>query len=160
MDPGFNAAASLSATRRRPWTSNEGLNLTSAYSTPSCSPSRATIHTGQTPLHHGILRPPMCGEPGGLDRATTLPSIVKEARLCNAGLGKWHMGENRGSLPQNVGYDDYLRFLGVSHEYTEWRDEYFNPEAALSPSRFRMMEEAPFERRPASLVTEAPGSRL
>jgi hypothetical protein len=70
------------------------------------------------------------------------------------------MGENCGSLPQKVGYDDYLGFLGVSDDYTEWRDEYFNPEVALSPSRFRMIEEAPFERRPASLVTEAPGSRL
>ena len=56
------------------------------------------------------------------------------------------MGENRGSLPQNVGYDEYLGFLGVSDEYTEWRDQYFNPEVALSPSRFRMMEEAPFNR--------------
>ena len=48
----------------------EGLLLTSAYSTPSCSPTRATIHTGQNPLHHGILRPPMYGEAGGLDGAT------------------------------------------------------------------------------------------
>ena len=52
------------------------------------------------------------------------------------GVGKWHIGENRGSLPQNVGYDDYLGFLSVSDEYSEWRDPYFNPEVALSPERF------------------------
>ena len=50
------------------------------------------------------------------------------------------MGENEGSLPQNVGFDDYYGFLGVSDMYTEWRDVYFNPEVALSPSRFKMME--------------------
>jgi hypothetical protein len=51
------------------------------------------------------------------------------------------MGENRGSLPQNVGYDDYVGFLGVSDMYTEWRDVYFNPEVALSPERFKMLED-------------------
>jgi arylsulfatase len=54
------------------------------------------------------------------------------------------MGENQGSLPQNVGYDDYVGFLGVSDEYTEWRDIYFNPEVALSPARFKMMEQDKF----------------
>jgi arylsulfatase len=54
------------------------------------------------------------------------------------------MGENKGSQPQNVGYDDYVGFLGVSDEYTEWRDVYFNPEVALSPARFKFMEESGF----------------
>jgi Sulfatase len=55
----------------------QGLLLTSAYSTPSCSPTRATIHTGQNPLHHGILRPPRYGEAGGLDGAITMPLLLK-----------------------------------------------------------------------------------
>ena len=46
-----------------------GLILTSAYSQPTCSPTRATILTGQLPIHHGILSPPMYGQPGGLERA-------------------------------------------------------------------------------------------
>src|SRR5262245_13712062 len=64
MDPGFNGGgvAVGNATPNMDKLANEGLLLTSAYSTPSCSPSRATIHTGQNPLHHGILRPPMYGE--------------------------------------------------------------------------------------------------
>ena len=121
-----------------------GLILTSAYSTPSCSPSRATIHTGQNPLHHGILRPPMYGESGGLDGAITLPTLLQKEGYVTQGVGKWHMGENKGSLPQNVGYDDYVGFLGVSDMYTEWRDIYFNPEVALEPARFKMIQEEPF----------------
>src|SRR5262245_20476810 len=147
MDPGFNGGgvAVGNATPNMDKLANEGLLLTSAYSTPSCSPSRATIHTGQNPLHHGILRPPMYGEKGGLDGAITLPLLLKKQGYVTVGAGKWHMGENQGSLPQNVGYDAYVGFLGVSDMYTEWRDEYFNPEVALSPERFAMMEKDPFD---------------
>ena len=146
MDPGFNgggiAVGNETPTMDR--LANEGLLLTSAYSTPSCSPTRATIHTGQNPLHHGLLRPPMYGEAGGLDGSVTLPTVLKKLGYVTQGVGKWHMGENQGSLPQNVGYDDYRGFLGVSDMYTEWRDEYFNPEVALSPERFAMMEKSEF----------------
>jgi arylsulfatase len=147
MDPGFNGGgvAVGNATPVMDKLANDGLVLTSAYSTPSCSPTRASIHTGQNPLHHGILRPPMYGEKGGLDGAVTLPAVLKKLGYRTQGVGKWHMGENQGSLPQNVGYDDYVGFLGVSDMYTEWRDEYFNPEIALSPERFAMMQKDPFD---------------
>jgi arylsulfatase len=145
-DPGFNGGG-VALGNARPVMdrlANEGLILTSAYSTPSCSPSRATIMTGQNPLHHGILRPPMYDEPGGLDGSITVAKLLKDQGYVTQGVGKWHMGENKGSLPQNVGFDDYVGFLGVSDEYTEWRDQYFNPEVALSPARFKMMEQDKF----------------
>jgi len=146
MDMGFNGGgvAVGNATPNMDELAQDGLLLTSAYSTPSCSPSRATIHTGQNPLHHGILRPPMYGESGGLDGAITLPKLLKDKGYVTQGVGKWHMGENKGSLPQNVGYDDYVGFLGVSDMYTEWRDIYLNPEISLAPSRFKMMQEDEF----------------
>lgn len=146
-DPGFNGggAALGNETPIMDSLAYNGLILTSAYSTPSCSPSRATIHTGQNPLHHGLLRPPMYGEPGGLSGSITLPELLKAQGYVTQGVGKWHMGENEGSLPQNTGYDDYVGFLGVSDMYTEWRDEYFNPEVALSPARFEMMEKDHFD---------------
>lgn len=146
MDPGFNGggAAVGNATPTMNRIANEGLVLTSAYSTPSCTPTRATIHTGQNPLHHGLLRPPMYSEPGGLAGATTFPMLLKQLGYVTQGVGKWHMGENEGSLPQALGYDDYYGFLGVSDMYTEWRDQYFNPEVALSPARYTLMQIMPF----------------
>jgi len=148
MDPGFNGGgiAVGNETPNMDRLAAGGLVLTSAYSTPSCSPTRASIHTGQNPLHHGLLYPPMYGQPGGLEGATTLPMILKQLGYVTQAVGKWHMGENQGSLPQNTGYDDFLGFLSVSDMYSEWRDIYFNPEVALSPARFRMMEQMPFNK--------------
>ncbi len=146
LDPGFNGGGVTvgNPTPNMDKIARDALVLRSAYSTPSCSPSRASIMTGQNPLHHGILRPPMYNEPGGLDGIVTLAQILQQLGYYTQGIGKWHMGENEGSLPQNVGFDDYYGFLGVSDMYTEWRDVYFNPEVALSPSRFKMMEKLGF----------------
>jgi arylsulfatase len=146
MDPGFNGGgvAVGNDTPTMDQLANQGLVLTSAYSTPSCTPTRATIHTGQNPLHHGLLRPPMYGEKGGLDGEATFPKLLQKAGYITQGVGKWHMGENEASLPQNVGYDDYYGFLGVSDMYTEWRDQYLNPEVALSPKRFALLQIMPF----------------
>jgi arylsulfatase len=158
MDPGFNGGgvALGNDTPSMDRLAGEGMLLTSAYSTPSCTPTRATIHTGQNPLHHGLLRPPMYGEPGGLDGVVTLPTILKKLGYVTQGVGKWHMGENKASLPQNVGYDDYRGFLGVSDMYTEWRDVYFNPEIALSPERFAAMEKQEFSKADVHCTPQNP----
>jgi arylsulfatase A-like enzyme len=121
-----------------------GLIMTSAYSQPSCTPTRATILTGQLPVHHGLQYPPMYGQAGGLEGSITVAKLLADQGYVTQGVGKWHMGENEGSLPQNVGFDDFRGFLSVSDEYTEWRDVSVNPEMALSPERFAVMEKGPF----------------
>ncbi|KHK02416.1 sulfatase-like hydrolase/transferase [Desulfovibrio sp. TomC] len=121
-----------------------GLIMTSAYAQPSCTPTRATILTGQLPVHHGLQYPPMYGQPGGLEGSITIASLLSDQGYVTQGIGKWHMGENEGSMPNNVGFDDFRGFLTVSDEYTEWRDLSVNPEIALSPERFALMEKMPF----------------
>lgn len=145
MDLGFNGGgvAVGNPTPSMDRVAHEGLVLTSAYATPSCTPTRATIHTGQNPLHHGLLRPPMYGEPGGL-APPTIATILQKLGYVTQGVGKWHLGENESSWPQNLGYDDYYGFLSVSDMYTEWRDMYFNPEIALAPGRFELLKHEPF----------------
>ena len=48
----------------------DGLVLTSCYSEPSCTPTRASIMTGRLPMRHGLLIPPMYGMPGGKQSRT------------------------------------------------------------------------------------------
>ncbi len=123
-----------------------GLLLTSCYSEPSCTPSRASLMTGRLPMRHGLLRPPMYGEPGGLQGEVTIAQLLADAGYVTQAVGKWHMGENEDSQPQNVGFDDFYGFLSVSDMYTEWRDPYFFPEVAYSEERTRWIENQPFNR--------------
>lgn len=123
-----------------------GMQLTSAYSEPSCTPSRATLLTGRLPMRHGLQRPPMYGEPGGLEGEVTLADLLSERGYVTQCVGKWHLGENAGSQPQNVGFDDFYGFLSVSDMYTEWRDPYFFPEIVYSRARTDWVENQPFNK--------------
>ena len=124
----------------------EGLKLTSCYSQPSCSPSRATIMTGRLPIRHGILTPPMYGQPGGLQDEVTLPELLKQAGYVTRAVGKWHCGENEHSVPQNKGFDEFYGFYGVSDMYTEWRDNYFYPEITSDPFLFQAVMKMQFNK--------------
>ncbi len=124
----------------------QGLMLTSAYSQPSCSPTRATMLTGRLPMRHGILRPPMYGEAGGLQGEVTIAELLSKSGYVTQAVGKWHVGENTESQPQNVGFDDFYGFLSVSDMYTEWRDPYFYPEVTNSEERTEMIKAFPFDR--------------
>ncbi|MDR5739999.1 sulfatase-like hydrolase/transferase [Caballeronia sp. LZ016] len=125
---------------------NQSLILSSAYSQPSCSPTRATVLTGQNQAHHGIQSPPMYGQPGGMEGLTSLAQLMSKQGYTTQAVGKWHIGENTGSQPQNVGFDDFRGFLSVSDMYTEWRDPAYNPEVALSPERYNYILNLPFNK--------------
>jgi len=123
-----------------------GLLLTSCYSEPSCTPSRASLMTGRIPMRHGLQRPPMYGEPGGLEGEVTVAELLHRAGYVTQAVGKWHMGENRDSQPQHVGFDDFYGFLSVSDMYTEWRDPYFFPEIVYSEARTEWVKNQPFNK--------------
>jgi arylsulfatase len=123
-----------------------GKLLTSCYSEPSCTPSRASLMTGRLPMRHGLLRPPMYGQPGGLDGEVTLARLLSEAGYVTQAVGKWHIGENVESQPQHVGFDDFYGFLSVSDMYTEWRDPSFFPEIVYSAERTTWVENLPFNK--------------
>src|SRR6202050_3716396 len=121
-----------------------GALLTSCYSEPSCTPSRASLMTGRLPMRPGLLRPPLYGQPGGLDGEATLAQLLSEAGYVTQAVGKWHIGENVESQPQRVGFDDFYGFLSVSDMYTEWRDPNFFPEIVYSEERTAWVENQPF----------------
>ena len=123
-----------------------GLRLTSCYSEPTCSPSRASLLTGRLPMRHGLQRPAMYGERGGLEDEVTLAQLLSEAGYATQAVGKWHLGEDLGSQPQNVGFDDFYGFLSVSDMYTEWRDPHFFPEIVYADARTDWVQNLPFNR--------------
>ncbi|MFW1966160.1 arylsulfatase [Acinetobacter guillouiae] len=123
----------------------EGLQLMNAYSQPSCTPTRATILTGQLPIRTGLLRPMLPGEGSherGIDPSTTLPQKLKNAGYITQAIGKWHLGTAKEAQPQNVGFDDYYGILTSSDDYTAWRESWRNPELMLDPVRKAWAAEA------------------
>jgi arylsulfatase len=84
----------------------EGLKLTSAYSQPTCTPTRASLLTGRLPIRHGLYRPPVFGEKGGLTDEIILAELLAETGYHTAVSGKWHLGNNPDQQPQNKGFDE------------------------------------------------------
>ena len=74
--------------------------------TSLCSPSRATILTGQYMHNHGVVDNNTPLKPG----ARTFPELLQEAGYRTALIGKWHMGGHRDE-PQ-PGFDHWVSFAG------------------------------------------------
>lgn len=85
----------------------QGAHLANAFvSTSLCSPSRASILTGQYMHHHHIVdnqRP----EPPG---TTFFPQYLQKAGYQTAFIGKWHMGEEQDN--PRPGFDHWVSFKG------------------------------------------------
>lgn len=98
----------------------EGTRLTRFYSTPRCSPSRASLLTGLDPHRVGIGiltqddRP--FGYRGSLSQdCVTLPEVLKEAGYATCLSGKWHLTsdvhEPNAAWPTRRGFDEFFGTL-------------------------------------------------
>ena len=112
-----------------------GMRFTDAYAAaPVCSPTRASIVTGQHPARLGItdwlpgradrpdqklLRPPLATElPADL---LTLPAALKKAGYVTGLIGKWHLG-GKGAGPLDRGFD-----VNIAGDQTGSPLSYFAP---------------------------------
>ena len=93
-----------------------GMTFSNAYASPICSPTRASIMTGQNPARHGMTAPAahleterfaaVAGESGPPNQKSTnvksstrlnsdipmLSQVLKDAGYSTAHFGKWHLG--------------------------------------------------------------------
>ncbi len=105
-----------------------GMTFSRAYSSPICSPTRASIMTGQNPARHGMTAPaahleevrfdPVANTSGPphqksanvrsstrLDPSIpTLAQLLKDVGYSTAHFGKWHLGREPHS-PLELGFD-------------------------------------------------------
>ena len=88
----------------------EGVHFKNAFVTTAlCSPSRATILTGQYANTHGVV------DNNAPIREGTIffPSYLQKAGYKTGFIGKWHMGAE-GDQPQ-PGFDKWVSFAGQGH---------------------------------------------
>ncbi len=112
-----------------------GLKLTSAYSQPTCTPTRASLLTGRLPIRHGLYRPPIWGEKGGITDEVILASLLAEVGYKTAVFGKWHLGTDKNQQPQNKGFDESIimdegspKFYVATNYKEKLPEIYFDPE--------------------------------
>jgi arylsulfatase A-like enzyme len=85
----------------------EGTYFPNAVVTSSlCSPSRATILTGQTARNHGVVDNNDSSEAG----LTFFPQYLQHAGYNTGFFGKWHMGAATDAPRQ--GFDKWVSFMG------------------------------------------------
>ena len=117
---------------------SSGLRLTSAYSQPSCTPTRSSLLTGRLPVRTGLLTPLLPGEnnkAAGLNGEVTLATLLKQAGYVTQAIGKWHLGGSPGAQPQSNGFDNYYGILTSSDDYTAFAEPWRNPDIANDPAR-------------------------
>jgi arylsulfatase A-like enzyme len=98
---------------------NQGVVFENVWATPLCTPTRASILTGQYGFRTGM---------GSTDAslsvdATSLQDVLKEAGYSNAVIGKWHLAgrEPDPNHPSQLGIDFYSGFMsGAVRDYFAW----------------------------------------
>ena len=146
-----------------------GMTFTDAYASPICSPTRASLMTGQNPARHGMTAPAahleaerfeaVASESGPPNQKSTnvksstrlnsatpmLSQILKDAGYSTAHFGKWHLGREPHS-PLERGFDhDIPHWYGPgpkSSYLAPWGYENFREGNIGDHIEDRMAEEA------------------
>src|ERR1043165_3668275 len=86
----------------------EGLRLTQFLVEPSCTPSRSAFMTGRYSIRSGLSLVAVAGTDVSLPaREVTMAEMLRDAGYSTAIFGKWHLGSQPYSQPQNKGFDEF-----------------------------------------------------
>lgn len=97
----------------------EGIKFTSFYAQPVCGPSRAALLTGSYPIRIGEPNNTKALHTQLHTKEVTIAELLKTKDYKTACLGKWHVGEKEGQMPNEQGFDYFFgtsRFNGFTKQ--------------------------------------------
>lgn len=95
----------------------EGMQFTQFLVEPGSTPSRAALLTGRYSIRSGLSLVVLRGSPNTLQKKEiTLAEMLKEVGYDTSYVGKWHLGMEAHSQPQNQGFDDFYGILNSTDE--------------------------------------------
>lgn len=118
----------------------EGLRLTQFLVEPGCTPSRAAFMTGRYSIRSGLSLVAVEGTAISLPaQEVTMAEMLRDAGYVTAIFGKWHLGSEPHSQPQNQGFDE---FYGIPPAAT-WDAFLKVPQGRLTRSLDISLDEGP-----------------
>ncbi|UCS94597.1 arylsulfatase [Echinicola marina] len=111
----------------------ESIRFNQFYVSPVCAPTRSSLMTGRYSLRTGI-RDTYNGGAIMASEEITLAEMLKDAGYQTGAFGKWHLGDNHPSRPNDQGFDESLIHLsggmgqvGDFTTYFKGDSSYFDP---------------------------------
>ncbi len=111
----------------------ESIRFNQFYVSPVCAPTRASLMTGRFSLRTGV-RDTYNGGAIMAPEEVTIAEMLKNTGYTTGAFGKWHLGDNYPSRPNDQGFDESLIHLsggmGQPGDFTTFfkRDSsYFDP---------------------------------
>ncbi|KRP36782.1 MAG: hypothetical protein ABS34_05860 [Opitutaceae bacterium BACL24 MAG-120322-bin51] len=95
---------------------DESVRFDNFYVSPSCSPTRAALMTGMHEFRNGVTHT-LTPREHLYTGATILPQLLQSAGYTTGFIGKWHLGNSKGYIPADRGFDWCSTNVGGPHQH-------------------------------------------